>query len=102
MSVPEILVIVVGLAVGWFIVSLFLRRTDTSNDDDKDREWFEVLQVGSNATDEEVENAYRKMREALQQRSLRIMTLEEQKAALAAQQRLDDAYRKSRTRTRAG
>lgn len=96
MSVLEILVIVAGLVAGWFVVSRLLVSTDASIDAGGDREWFEILGVRPDAPEDETEKAYQEKRMALLQKSLKITTLEEQKAAAASQQRLEDAYRESR------
>ena len=96
MSVLEILVIVAGLVAGWFVVARLLVSMDASIDAGGDREWFEILGVRPDAAEDETEKAYQEKRMALLQKSLKIMTLEEQKAAAASQQRLEDAYRESR------
>lgn len=96
MSALEIFVVVAGLAGGWLVVSRLLGRSDASLDAGGDREWFEILGVQPDAAKDEIEKAYHEKRMAFLERSLKIMTLEEQKAASAAQQLLEDAYRESK------
>ena len=93
MSALEIFVIVAGLAGGWIVVSRLLDRSDASLEAGGDRDWFDVLGIRPDAAEDEIERAYQGKRMALRQKSLKIMTLDEQKAASASQQRLEDAYR---------
>ena len=93
MSALEIFVIVAGLAGGWIVVSRLLDRSDASLEAGGDREWFEVLGIQPDAAEDEIETAYHGKRMAMLQKSPKIMTLDEQKAASASQQRIKDAYR---------
>jgi len=99
MTLHEFLVIAAGLIVGWMGVSRVIALLSPDSRAAGDREWWEILGVSPNASAAEIDEAYKKKRDALAQRKLKIMTLPEQQEAMREQAVLDAAYRRALEQT---
>ena len=96
MSLSELLVMLVGLIVGWAIVSRIISAYPPRSTKDVAGRWFEILDVPSDATSAQIDTAYDEKCRELKKRAPLVMTLSEKEKAARNQAHLDSAYRCSK------
>jgi preprotein translocase subunit Sec63 len=98
MSTAEVLFIVGGLVIGWFIVSVLIDNKRGLQVDVGHGEWTEILGVAADASLPDIEVAYRRKCEELEKQQLRILTRSEKENVARYQTKLDEAYREGKSR----
>lgn len=96
MSFSELLVIAIGLIVGWAVVSRIVTAYAREPHKISNGDWFEILGVPPDATSDQIDAAYERKRRELSVRELRIMTTPEQKKAAQQREYIDSAYHRSK------
>lgn len=96
MSLSELLVMLVGLIVGWAVVSRIISAHAPRPTNYVVGQWFEILDVPSDATSAQIDTAYDEKCRELKEREPLIMTLSEKEKAVRIQAHLDSAYRCSK------
>lgn len=92
MSLNEILISLIGLVVGWVIVSRVMSVKRGAIDDLSSEEWFEVLGVPSTASIEQIDAAYAGKQRLLQESMPAITTVTEEQSISQKRGILDAAY----------
>ena len=100
MSLNEIFISLIGLVIGWMVVSQVISTKRRTAEDPSSEEWFEVLGVPSTASLEQIDAAYAGKCRRLRESAPAITTASEEQTISQKRRILDAAYDKGKIHAR--